>query len=179
MNVLNDKQIKENHGFVYPYNLLNVQPCSIDVRLGETMLVPDKGTRIMVGQQVPHYSETKISTRDYMALYPGDMVLGHTMESVTLPNNIMARFMGKSSLGRLGLLADVSMGHIAPGWNGVITLELANVGKLILDLAPGIFIGQLVFYYLDAAAENPYGAKGSAELVGKYQGAYTVEGSKI
>src|SRR3712207_8938078 len=39
-------------------------------------------------------------------LHPGEFVLGSTLERIRLPDDLVARLEGKSSLGRLGLLID-------------------------------------------------------------------------
>ena len=101
-------------------------------------------------------------------LHPGEFVLGTTLERLTLPDDIVARIEGKSSLGRLGLLIHATAGFVDPGWsNGQITLELSNVAPLPIRLWPGMKIAQLSFMRMDAPAERPYG---HPELGSKYQG---------
>ena len=79
----------------------------------------------------------------------------------------MARLEGKSSLGRLGLQVHSTAGFVDPGFDGHVTLELANVANLPITLYPGMKIGQISFLDLDGPAERPYGAGG---LGSKYQG---------
>jgi len=100
-------------------------------------------------------------------LHPGEFVLGSTLERVAVPNDLVARVEGKSSLGRLGLLIHSTAGFIDAGFDGHVTLELANVANLPITLYPGMKIGQISFMKMTSPAENPYGsgAKGS-----KYQG---------
>jgi dCTP deaminase len=100
-------------------------------------------------------------------LHPGEFVLGSTLELVTLPDDIVARLEGKSSLGRLGLLIHSTAGFVDPGWNGHLTLELSNVATLPIALYPGMKIGQISFLRMTTAAENPYG---SGAVSSKYQG---------
>ena len=94
-------------------------------------------------------------------------MLGSTLERVTLPDDLVARLEGKSSLGRLGLLIHSTAGFIDPGWDGHVTLELSNVANLPITIYFGMKIGQLSFVQLTEAAETPYG---SGELGSKYQG---------
>jgi len=94
-------------------------------------------------------------------------VLGSTLERVKLPDDLVARLEGKSSLGRLGLLIHSTAGFIDPGWDGHVTLELSNVANLPITIYHGMKIGQLSFVRMTEAAEHPYG---SAELGSKYQG---------
>jgi dCTP deaminase len=100
-------------------------------------------------------------------LHPGEFVLGSTEERVALPDDIVARIEGKSSLGRLGLLIHSTAGFVDPGWDGHVTLELANVASLPITLYPGMKIGQLSFMRMTSPADRPYG-KGA--LGSKYQG---------
>jgi dCTP deaminase len=94
-------------------------------------------------------------------------VLGSTLERVTLPDDLVARLEGKSSLGRLGLLIHSTAGFVDAGWDGHLTLELSNVANLPIALYPEMKIGQISFFQMTTPAEHPYGstAKGS-----KYQG---------
>ena len=100
-------------------------------------------------------------------LHPGEFVLGSTLERIGVPDDLVARVEGKSSLGRLGLLIHSTAGFIDAGFDGHVTLELANVANLPITLYPGMKIGQVSFMRMTSAAEKPYGsgAKGS-----KYQG---------
>jgi len=94
-------------------------------------------------------------------------VLGATHERVTLPNDIVARLEGKSSLGRLGLLIHSTAGYIDPGWDGTLTLELSNVANLPIVLTPGMPIGQISFMRMSTPVDRPYGSPG---LGSRYQG---------
>ena len=100
-------------------------------------------------------------------LHPGEFVLGSTLERVTLPDDLVARLEGKSSLGRLGLLIHSTAGFIDPGWDGHVTLELSNVANLPITIYPRMKIGQLSFVQLTEPAERPYGSQG---IGSKYQG---------
>ena len=94
-------------------------------------------------------------------------MLGSTLESVGLGDDVVARLEGKSSLGRLGLLIHSTAGFIDPGFVGQVTLELSNVANLPIAIYPGMKIGQVSFYELSTAAEHPYGSPGTGS---KYQG---------
>jgi dCTP deaminase len=100
-------------------------------------------------------------------LHPGEFVLGSTLERIAVPDDLVGRVEGKSSLGRLGLLIHSTAGFIDAGFDGHITLELANVASLPITLYPGMKIGQVSFMQMTTPADHPYGsgAKGS-----KYQG---------
>ena len=100
-------------------------------------------------------------------LHPGEFVLGQTQEWVELPDDLVARLEGKSSLGRLGLLIHSTAGYVDPGWKGNLTLELSNVANLPIALYFGMRIGQISFFKMSSPVERPYG---SPELGSKYQG---------
>ena len=98
-------------------------------------------------------------------LHPGELALAMTLESVTLPDNIVGWLDGRSSLARLGLMVHVTAHRIDPGWSGNIVLEFFNSGKLPLALKPGMKIGALSFEVLSGAAEKPYNAREDAIAV--------------
>jgi dCTP deaminase len=93
--------------------------------------------------------------------------LGSTLERVALPNDLVARIEGKSSLGRLGLVIHATAGFIDAGWDGHITLELSNVATLPITLYTGMKIGQISFFQMTTPADNPYG---TSALGSKYRG---------
>jgi len=80
---------------------------------------------------------------------------------VALPDDLVARLEGKSSLGRLGLLIHSTAGYVDPGWDGYLTLELSNVANLPITIYPEMKIGQISFFQLSTPAEVPYGATGT------------------
>ena len=148
-----------------------VQPASVDVRLGDTFLAFQRHTVSDIDPwQVSEslMEPVQVAEGQPFILHPGEFVLGTTLERLTLPNDIVARIEGKSSLGRLGLLIHATAGFVDPGWtNGRITLELSNVAPLPIRLWPGMKIAQLSFVQMDAPAERPYG---HPALGSKYQG---------
>ncbi|MFS0883702.1 dCTP deaminase [Aeromicrobium sp. 179-A 4D2 NHS] len=153
-----------------PYDASMIQPSSIDVRL-------DKFFRVFDNHKYPHIDPSQdqsdltraveVTGEDAFILHPGEFVLGSTYEYVTLPDDVAARLEGKSSLGRLGLMTHSTAGFIDPGFQGHITLELANVATLPIKLYPGMKIGQLCFFRLTSPADNPYG---SEKYGSRYQG---------
>lgn len=148
-----------------------IQPASVDVRLGDEFLVFRNHTREVID---PYDKPTDLmeavcvgADRPFI-LHPGEFVLGTTLEAIGLPDDLVARVEGKSSLGRLGLLIHATAGFVDPGWpRGQITLELSNVATLPIKLWPGMRVGQLSFHRLDKASQRPYGHPG---LNSKYVG---------
>jgi dCTP deaminase len=109
----------------------------------------------------------EVKEEEAFILHPGEFVLGSTREYVKLPNDLVARLEGKSSLGRLGLLIHSTAGYVDPGFEGHLTLELSNVANLPITIYPNMKIGQISFFKLTSEAENPYG---SSAVGSKYQG---------
>lgn len=153
-----------------PWDPSLVQPASLDVRLGEefraricdpaTLEITNGASKVLVRR-----SEDRVH-RGPIDLLPGQFVLAHTLETITLPADIAARVEGKSSLARLGLLTHATAGFADPGFSGQITLELFNLSQENIPLVPGQPIGQLCFIPLTSPAKRPYGSPG----VGHYQG---------
>jgi dCTP deaminase len=90
-----------------------------------------------------------------LVLHPGILVLGCTFEYVSIPGDLECQVEGRSSWARLGLQV-ATASSIEPGFKGVITLELSNVGTVPLTLMPGIRIAQLIFRKVEPPVENPY-----------------------
>ncbi len=155
---------------VDPYDPEMVQPSSIDVRLDHRFLVFRSHTRpvIDVRQDLTELTEQVTATdTEPFILHPGEFVLGATAEVVALPDDIVGRVEGKSSLGRLGLLIHTTAGFVDAGFQGQLTLEFSNVATLPITLYPGMKIGQISFLRMDGPAEHPYG---SSTLGSKYAG---------
>ncbi|HEY7003128.1 MAG TPA: dCTP deaminase [Gaiellaceae bacterium] len=173
--VLSDRTIRrlleEGRIGIEPYEEALLQPSSLDVRVDRLFRVfrNSRYPYIDVKEPMEELTElVEVSDEDQpFILHPGEFVLGSTLERVTLPDDLVARLEGKSSLGRLGLLIHSTAGFIDPGWDGHVTLELSNVANLPITIYHGMKIGQLSFVQLSEPAESPYGASG---LGSKYQG---------
>jgi dCTP deaminase len=155
---------------IEPFDETCVQPSSIDIKVHNLFRVFRNHTAgiIDVKKDMTDLTElVDIPLDGVFILHPGEFVLGSTLERVAVPNDLVARVEGKSSLGRLGLLIHSTAGFIDAGFDGHVTLELANVANLPITLYPGMKIGQISFMKMTSPAEKPYGsgAKGS-----KYQG---------
>lgn len=111
--------------------------------------------------------EITIGDEELFFLHPGELTLGCTYESVTVPDNMLAWLDGRSSLARLGLMVHVTAHRIDPGWSGRIVLEFSNQGKVPLALRPGMKIGAISFELLSSPADKPYVKREDAKY--KYQ----------
>ncbi|MFB6095829.1 MAG: dCTP deaminase [Haloferacaceae archaeon] len=159
---------------------LQVQPASIDVRLGREFLEFQRANISCIHpgdeREVSEYvTETYIEEGEEFVLHPGDFVLGTTRERVEVPSDLVAQVEGRSSLGRLAVVVHATAGFIDPGYEGQITLELSNLGTAPVALTPGMRISQLVFTELASPATRPYGE----ERGSKYQGQRGPQASRI
>jgi len=163
--------IAEGRIVIEPLDDCQPQPASVDVRLADVFLAFRSHAVESIDPWGPNESlmeQVVVAEGSAFILHPGEFALGSTLERVTLPDDVVARIEGKSSLGRLGLLIHATAGFIDPGWtNGQLTLELSNVAPLPIKLWPGMRIAQLSFMQMDAPAERPYG---HPDLGSKYQG---------
>lgn len=141
---------------ITPWNESLLQPASVDLTLGTSWLTPLYTDIVSVKLRDAPYSEIDAQSID---LHPGQFILATTEEVVSVGTTLAAKFEGKSSLGRMGLMTHVTAGFIDPGFSGQITLELYNCGPWVLQLDAGIKIGQLVFTDLDIPASEGYGSK--------------------
>ena len=164
------RQLEEGRIGIDPYDEALLQPSSVDVRVDRYFRVfrNSRYPFIDVKQEQEELTElVEIDDETPFILHPGEFVLGSTLESVRLPDDLVARLEGKSSLGRLGLLIHSTAGYVDPGWKGNLTLELSNVANLPITIYHRMPIGQISFMRMDQAVERPYG---SDETGSKYQG---------
>jgi dCTP deaminase len=172
--VLSDRTIErllgEGRIEIEPYDPNLLQPSSVDVRVDRYFRVFHNARYPFIDVREPQEELTELVEVEGdtpFILHPGEFVLGSTLERVRLPDDLVARLEGKSSLGRLGLLIHSTAGFIDPGWDGHVTLELSNVANLPITIYYGMKIGQLSFVQLTEPASAPYGSDG---LGSKYQG---------
>ena len=153
---------------INPVTKEQIQPASVDIRLGNTFsVVDDTPSNIITLESQISY---KTITTDTYLIMPGEFVLATTMEYFELPDNLTAFVEGRSSLGRMGLFIQ-NAGWVDPGFKGEITLELYNANRCAIELKAGRRVGQLVFAEMDVPAINPYN--------GKYQGQMGATGSRV
>jgi dCTP deaminase len=155
---------------IEPYDRADLQPSSVDLHLDRSFRVFRNNRYPFIDPRVAQPDLTEllsVADDEAFVLHPGEFVLGQTLEWVELPDDLVARLEGKSSLGRLGLLIHSTAGYVDPGWKGKLTLELSNVANLPIALYFGMKIGQISFLSMSSPVERPYG---SAGLGSKYQG---------
>lgn len=159
--------IAEGSIVVEPIEPYQVQPASIDLRLGRNFLKIDENTldSLSLDTELPYVAIDK----DEIVIPPHSFLLATTVEHIRLPANVTAFVEGRSSIGRMGLFIQ-NAGWVDPGFEGTITLELFNANRLPLRLSAGRRICQIVFAFMDKATRRPY--------AGKYQGQKGTVGSR-
>ena len=174
MSVLSDRDISSEleagRVRIDPYDPADLQPSSVDLHLDRSFRVFRNNRYAFIDPRMPQPDLTELLTigdDEPFVLHPGEFVLGQTLEWVELPDDLVSRLEGKSSLGRLGLLIHSTAGYVDPGWKGKLTLELSNVANLPIALYYGMRIGQISFFRMSSPVERPYGSR---ELGSKYQG---------
>jgi len=187
MAILSDadikKYLKEGKITIDPLEDIErqVQPSSVDLRIGSEF----KGFKIIKKPFIdPKDSEDLDSYMDSMhiedgesfIIHPNEFALATTYETVKVPDDLVARVEGRSSMGRLGITMHVTAGYIDPGFEGKITLEISNIGKMPVALYPGQRACQIVFETMTSPAEKPYG---HPERDSKYMGQTRPESSRI
>ena len=181
--VLSDRTIREELArgriIIEPLDESCIQPASVDIHLDRKLLVFRNSRRpfIDVREDLDGLTEMEEIPEDQaFILHPGEFILGSTLERVVIPEDMVARLEGKSSLGRIGLLIHSTAGYVDPGWDGHLTLELSNVANLPVTLYYRMKIGQISFLRLTTPAQQLYGSPG---LGSKYQGQTGPTASRI
>jgi len=159
---------------------VQIQPSSIDLRLGNDFVVYRTAHVPFIDPQDPgthedYTSRVHIPDGDVFILHPGEFVLGSTLEYVKIPNDLVAMVEGRSSLGRLAIVVHATAGLCDPGFEGRITLELSNLGRVPVALHPKMRVSQIVLHRMTSAALRPYGVDRDS----KYQGQTGPEVSRI
>jgi len=172
--ILSDKTLREELAagriVIDPLDETCIQPSSIDLHVDGFFRVFRNHTTTFIDPKQPQDDLTELVEVDddgAFVLHPGEFVLGSTLEHVGLPDDLVARLEGKSSLGRLGLLIHSTAGFVDCGFRGHLTLELSNVANLPIAIYPGMKIGQISFLRMTTAADVPYGGDATGS---KYQG---------
>ena len=162
--------IEEGKIVIEPWDPAMVQPASVDLRLGPSFQVFHnyRVSAIDLADLPEDLTEpVTVADGEPFVIHPGEFVLGRTLERVRMPDDIVSRIEGKSSLGRLGLIVHATAGFVDPGFEGTLTLEITNLTRVPIKLYAGRPIAQLSFMTLDRPAERPYG---HPDLGSHYQG---------
>jgi dCTP deaminase len=165
-----------------PMEQLSSTQASVDVRLGcEFRLASASNIGVLdpfAGEAENHFADLAGVYRNIyvplggaVTVHPHQLLLATTMEWVRLPPDLMAYVIGRSSLGRLGLIIATAIG-VHPGYYGTITLEIRNLGEAPVRLYPGQTVAQLFFHELRPSASEPdLWPQSQGEVFGQYSGA--------
>ena len=151
-------QVRNGDLQIDPYAEENIEPASIDLRLGGEFKFAKNNGIVSLDD---NSSFTYIEETSPIVLEPEQFVLATTLERVEMPDYLAGKILGRSSLGRLGISIHQTAGYIDPGFEGQITLELSNHGPAPVRLSSGDRICQLVLEELSTPAKKPYGHKDS------------------
>ena len=167
MAILSDKTIKEylKEGKIVINPLKDeqqIQPSSVDMRLGDEFKVFKVIRKPYIDpkdeEDIAEYMESStVPEGEAFIIHPNEFALATTQEYVKVPDDLVARVEGRSSMGRLGVTMHVTAGYVDPGFEGRITLEISNIGAMPVALYPGQRVCQLVFETMTTPAELPYG----------------------
>lgn len=139
---------------------------SVDLRLGRWFMTFKQTRRsaVSLADLAGYEREINPKTREHFVrfgedftIHPGRFVLGVTFEWIRLPSNLSAQILGRSSLGRHGLIIETASG-VHPNFSGCLTLEIANVGEVPLKIFPGMEIAQLFVYPVNPSKSRDLGS---------------------
>ena len=186
MAILSDKTIKEylKEGKIVIEPLKDekqIQPSSVDMRLGDEFKVFKVIRKPYIDpkdeEDIASYMEsTTVKEGDAFIIHPNEFALATTSEYVKVPEDLVARVEGRSSMGRLGVTMHVTAGFIDPGFEGKITLEISNIGAMPVALYAGQRVCQIVFETMTTPSEIPYGHPSRNS---KYMGQTRPESSRV
>lgn len=146
--------------------------CSVDLRLGTQFRVFNQSKLAYIDPTNPKLAtdmmrEIILKKNEPFILQPGDFVLATTIESICISDDLIGRLEGRSSLGRLGIVVHSTASIFEPGWNGVVVMELGNLGRMPVALIPGMRICSMTFEELTTPARVPYSRKKNAKYIGQ------------
>lgn len=159
---------------------LHIHASSIDLRLGNVFKLYEHSKFAILDPKNPetfsgNMRTITIAEGEPFIVQPGEFVLGVTQETLTVPDDLVARVEGRSSLGRLGIIIHSTAGFVDPGFSGTITLEISNLNRLPVSLYPGMRVCQIAFEQMTGPAEMPYNKKPHS----KYQNQKLPEESRL
>ena len=159
---------------------MHIHASSMDLRLGNTFKLYEHSKFAVLDPKNPETFQGRmrmitIPDGESFIVQPGEFVLGVTMESITVPDDLVVRVEGRRSLGRLGIIVHSTAGFVDPGFSGTITLEISNLNRMPVALYPGMRVCQLAFEEMSSPAETPYNMKPGS----KYQNQILPEESRV
>lgn len=150
----------------------HIHASSMDLRLGNIFKLYEHSKYAILDPKKPetfagNMRVVNVPDGESFIVQPGEFVLGVTRESIKVPDDLVVRVEGRSSLGRLGIIVHSTAGFVDPGFEGTITLEISNLNRLPVALYPGMRICQLAFEMMTTPAETPYNRKEGSKYLGQ------------
>jgi len=145
---------------------------SVDFRLGGTFMVFEHSRHSFIDPRQPQsigdaMRTIEVSDDERFIMQPGDFALASTIESLELPDDLLGRLEGRSSIARLGITVHSTAAVFEPGWVGTATMELSNLGRMPVALYPGMRICSFSFEQVSSPVETPYRLKRNAKYAGQ------------
>lgn len=164
----------------HPELMQHIHASSMDLRLGNVFKIYEHAKHALLDPKDPKTFASAmrivtITDGDPFIVQPGEFILGVTQEKITVPDDLVVRVEGRSSIGRMGIIVHSTAGFVDPGFSGTITLEISNLNRMPIALYPGMRICQIAFEMMTSKAETPYDKKPFS----KYQGQMLPEESRL
>jgi len=145
---------------------------SVDFRLGQTFMIFEHSRHSFIDPRNPRsigeaMRTITIGEDEAFIMQPGDFALASTIESLTLPDDLLGRLEGRSSIARLGITVHSTAAVFEPGWVGTATMELSNLGRMAVALYPGMRICSFSFETVSSPVLTPYRDKRNAKYAGQ------------
>lgn len=145
---------------------------SIDFRLGGTFMVFEHSRHSFIDPRQPQsigdaMRTIEVAEDERFIMQPGDFALASTIESLELPDDLLGRLEGRSSIARLGITVHSTAAVFEPGWIGTATMELSNLGRMPVALYPGMRICSFSFEQVSSPVLTPYRLKRNAKYAGQ------------
>ena len=145
---------------------------SVDFRLGGTFMVFEHSRHSFIDPRQPQsigeaMRTIEVAEGEPFIMQPGDFALASTIETLELPDDLVGRLEGRSSIARLGITVHSTAAVFEPGWVGTATMELSNLGRMAVALYPGMRICAFSFETVSSPVEVPYRAKRNAKYAGQ------------
>lgn len=145
---------------------------SVDFRLGTTFMVFEHSRHSFIDPRQPQsigdaMRTIEVEPDEPFIMQPGDFALASTMESLELPDDLLGRLEGRSSIARLGITVHSTAAVFEPGWIGTATMELSNLGRMAVALYPGMRICAFSFDQVSSPVMTPYRKKAHNKYAGQ------------
>lgn len=145
---------------------------SVDFTLGRSFMVFEHSRFSFIDPRQPQsigeaMRTIEVGEDEPFIMQPGDFALASTVESLTLPDNLLGRLEGRSSIARLGITVHSTAAVFEPGWIGTATMELSNLGRMAVALYPGMRICSFSFEQVSSSVDVPYSLKRNAKYAGQ------------